>query len=104
MGRDRRPNVVVAVWITQLLACMCWWLGTEVLFRASQKLMFCVPGIFGAHLCVSSVIQGLGTQVSLKCHLVVSDVDPGNEHFIMCKRAGAKIRNGKVFLRSSESY
>ena len=66
--------------------------------------MFCVPGIFGAHLCVPSVIQGLGTQVSLKCHLVASDVDPGNEHFIMCKSAGAKIRNGKVFLRSSESY
>ena len=58
--RDRRPNVVVVVWITQLLACRCWWLGGEVLFRASQKLMFFVPGIFGAHLCVLSVIRGLG--------------------------------------------
>ena len=46
--------------------------------------------------------------MSLRFHLVVSDVDPGNEDF-MCERVDAKIflrvpRNGKVVLRSSASY
>ena len=43
--------------------------------------------------------------MSLRLHLVVSDVDPGNKDF-MCKRVGAKIflhvpRDGKVVLISS---
>ena len=46
-----------------------------------------------------------GHRVSLRLHLFVSGVDPGNEDF-MSKREGAKIflcspRDGKVLLRSS---
>ena len=48
-----------------------------------------------------------GRRVSLRLHLFIFDVDPGNEDF-MCKRVGAKIflrgsRDGKVLLRSSTS-
>ena len=48
-----------------------------------------------------------GRRVSLRLHLFVFDVDPGNEDF-RCKRVGAKIflrgpRDGKVLLRSSTS-
>ena len=43
--------------------------------------------------------------MSLRFHLVASDVDPGSEDF-MCKMVGAKMflcvpRNGKVLLRST---
>ena len=43
--------------------------------------------------------------MSLRLHLFISDVDPGDEDF-MCKRTGAKIfvrgpRDGKVLFRSS---
>ena len=40
--------------------------------------------------------------MSLRFHLVVSEVDPGNEYF-MCKRVGAKMRFEKFLLRSSSS-
>ena len=40
--------------------------------------------------------------MSLRFHLVVSEVDPGNEYF-MCKRVGTKIRYEKILLRSSAS-
>ena len=45
--------------------------------------------------------------MGLRFHLVVSDVDPGNEDF-MCKRVGSKMflrvrRDGKVLFRSSAS-
>ena len=33
--------------------------------------------------------------MSLRFHIVVSEVDPGNEYF-MCKRVGAKKRYKKI--------
>ena len=41
-------------------------------------------------LCVPGLIRGLGCKVSLRFHVVVSDVDPGNQYF-MCKSVGAKM-------------
>ena len=38
--------------------------------------------------------------MSLRFHLVVSEVDPGNEYF-MCERVGAKMRYEKILLRYS---
>ena len=40
--------------------------------------------------------------MSLRFHLVASEVDPGNEYF-MFKRVGAKMRFEKFLLRSSAS-
>ena len=45
--------------------------------------------------------------MSLRFHLVVSDMDPGKEDF-MCKRVGPKLflrvpRDGKAILRSSSA-
>ena len=38
--------------------------------------------------------------MSLRFHVVVCEVDPGNEYF-MCKRVGAKMTYEKILLRSS---
>ena len=40
--------------------------------------------------------------MSLIFHLVVSEVDPGNEYF-MCKREGVKMKYEKILLRFSAS-
>ena len=38
--------------------------------------------------------------MSLRFHVVVCEVDPGNEYF-MCKRVGGKMTDEKILLRSS---
>ena len=41
--------------------------------------------------------------MSLRFHLVVSEVKSGNEYFI-CKRVGAKMKYEKILLRSSTIF
>ena len=58
-----------------MLAARWWWVGTESLIQGQLKSHLCV--------CLAS-FEDWGRKVSLRFHLVLSDVDSGNEDF-MCK-------------------
>ena len=98
-GRDRRSHFVIfVVWKALIVGgwmVVAW--GRKSYLRPAENSSF----VYLVHF------KDGGRRLSLRRHLFISDVHPGNGNF-MCKRVGANIflyrpRYGKVLLRYSAS-